>query len=175
MPNPIISGVNPNTGSALGGTAVTINGTNFTGTVSVTFGGVAALGFHVVSNNQVTATAPGHNAGTVDIVVTNGTGPSALTAQDQFLYLVPVPTVSGFSPNCGPSSGGTLVTISGTNFTGVTEVLFGAEPASSFQFVSDNQIMANSPPDSPGTVDVRVTTASGTSAINVNDRFLFQT
>ncbi len=37
----------------------------------------------------------------------------------------PSPTVTGVSPNTGPSTGGTPVTVSGTNLTGASEVDFG--------------------------------------------------
>ena len=45
------------------------------------------------------------------------------------------PTVSGMSPTTGPLAGGTLVTITGTGFTGVTAVDFGTTPATSFTIV----------------------------------------
>ena len=59
----------PNSGSTLGGTVVTIGGTGFTGTTTVTFGGVLATGIHVVDDTTITATAPPHAAGTVQIEV----------------------------------------------------------------------------------------------------------
>ncbi len=39
------------------------------------------------------------------------------------------PTVTGLSPTSGPEAGGTLVTISGTSFTGATAVDFGTTAA----------------------------------------------
>src|SRR5262249_18589891 len=39
---------------------------------------------------------------------------------------VPAPTVSGLSPSSGSEAGGTVITITGTGFTGATEVDFGA-------------------------------------------------
>jgi len=47
----------------------------------------------------------------------------------------------------------TLVTISGSDFTGANKVLFGSVPANSFKLISDTQITAVSPAGS-GTVDV---------------------
>jgi hypothetical protein len=50
---------------------VTITGTGFLTGATVTFGGTSATGVTVVSATSITATAPAHAAGTVNIVVTN--------------------------------------------------------------------------------------------------------
>jgi alpha-tubulin suppressor-like RCC1 family protein len=83
------------------------------------------------------------------------------------------PTVSGVLPGEGPEAGGTSVTISGTNFEGVTAVNFGATAASSFTVKSSTTIEATSPAHAAGTVDVTVTTAKGTSAIGSGDHFTY--
>jgi len=72
-------------------------------------------------------------------------------------------TISGLTPTSGPESGGTSVTITGTNFTGATSVLFGSTPASSFTIDSDTQITAVSPVHVPATVDVTVSNPVGPS------------
>src|SRR5262249_24661084 len=41
------------------------------------------------------------------------------------------PTVTNVNPNTGPTSGGTSVTITGTNFSGATAVSFGGNAAAS--------------------------------------------
>ncbi|MEP6695267.1 MAG: IPT/TIG domain-containing protein [Pseudonocardiales bacterium] len=83
---PTVTNVSPNSGKP--GDSVTITGTGFSpGTVTVSFGGNAATGVSVTSSTSLTAIAP-TGAGTVDVIVTvNGT-PSAITAADQFTYLV---------------------------------------------------------------------------------------
>jgi len=78
----------------------------------------------------------------------------------------PVPTVSGVSPSTGTSSGGTMVTITGTGFTGATTVTFGSVPDTSFTVTSSTSITATAPPASVGTVDVTVTTGGATSVVN---------
>ncbi|GAA3075043.1 hypothetical protein GCM10020000_70160 [Streptomyces olivoverticillatus] len=61
---PVISSLNPNHGPPTGGTAVTINGSGFTGVTSVKFGIVAVASFTLVSDSQITTTAPrGHRVG----------------------------------------------------------------------------------------------------------------
>ncbi|MFR9754128.1 IPT/TIG domain-containing protein, partial [Nocardia sp. 004] len=54
------------------------------------------------------------------------------------------------------------MTLTGTNLTGATGVLFGATPAVSFTVDSDTQITATVPAGT-GTVAVTVTTPAGTS------------
>jgi hypothetical protein len=56
---------------------------------------------------------------------------------------VPVPSITGFSPNSGPV--GTSVTISGTGFTGATIVRFGTTNAATFTVDSNTQIRATVP------------------------------
>src|SRR5215813_2109500 len=71
------------------------------------------------------------------------------------------PTITNVNPNTGPTSGGTSVTITGTNFSGVTAVRFGSNAAGSFTVDSDaTQITATSPAGM-GTVDVTVTNEHG--------------
>ncbi|WP_053253257.1 putative Ig domain-containing protein [Ensifer adhaerens] len=84
---PVISSVSPTSGLTLDTTAVTINGSNFTGTTSVTFGGAAATSVTVVSATQITAVAPAHAVGPVDIIVTNPAG--AVTFASGFTYIAP--------------------------------------------------------------------------------------
>ena len=81
--------------------------------------------------------------------------------------------VSSVSPDFGPPSGGTAVTITGTGFTGTTSVKFGATAAASFTVANDATINAVSPAHAVGTVDLTVTNASGTSLITSSDHFTY--
>jgi hypothetical protein len=54
-----------------------------------------------VSKGQITATAPKHAAGVVDVQVVTANGTTALTAADQYTFAVPAPVVSGVSPRRG--------------------------------------------------------------------------
>ena len=93
-PAPVVTGVNPATGSALGGTGVTITGTAFTGATAVSFGGTAAQTFTVTSDTSISAVAPAHAAGVVDVIVTTPQGSSPASAGDQFTYTTPVIAVA---------------------------------------------------------------------------------
>ena len=84
---------------------------------------------------------------------------------------LPVPSVTGISPTAGPTTGGTPVTITGTNFNGATSVLFGAVPASSFTVLSPTEITAVSPAEAAGAQSIHVTNASGASAQTITFTF----
>jgi len=75
----------------------------------------------------------------------------------------PVPTLTGVSPNTGPSAGGTSVALTGTGFLGVTGVTFGGTNASSYTVNSTTSITASTPAKTAGAVDVAVTTPGGTA------------
>ncbi len=83
-----------------------------------------------------------------------------------------MPTVNGTSPSSGPLSGGTLVTILGSGFTGATGVDFGSNNAS-FTIINDTTITAVAPAGSAGLVNVTVTTSTGTSVTNNFDGFVY--
>ncbi len=77
-PLPTVTGVSPNSGTTLGGTSVTITGTNFVAGATVTFGGTDATGVSVVSPTSITCATPPHAVGAVDVVVTTSGGPGTL-------------------------------------------------------------------------------------------------
>ncbi|MGH7454200.1 MAG: DUF7594 domain-containing protein, partial [bacterium] len=76
-----------------------------------------------------------------------------------------LPVISSFMPTSGPV--GTQVTITGSNFTGVTSVTFNGTAATGFTIVSANQIRANVPAGA-ATGKISVATAAGT-ATSSND------
>ncbi len=170
VPAPTVTNLSPAAGPTAGGTSVTITGTNLTGATSVTVGGVAAA-FTVDGATQITATTPAGAAGTVDVRVTTAGGQSANTAADDFTY-VAAPTVTGLAPGAGPASGGTSVTITGTNLTAATAVTFGGVNATGYTVDSATQITATAPAGT-GVVDVRVTTIGGQSANTAADNYTF--
>lgn len=117
------------------------------------------------------ALAAGTSTGapTTDIIGNPQTTPPSMGCYAE--VLLPA-TVTGVNPSTGPSSGGTMVTITGTNFANATAVNFGAIPAISFTINNSNQITAVSPAGS-GIVDVTVTTPIGTSVTSPADQFTY--
>ena len=171
---PVVSSVSPGSGLSAGGTSVVVTGTGFTGATAVAFGVAAASSFMVDGPTQITATSPAGSVGTVDVSVANPLATSAPSPADQFTYSEPpAPSVSGVSPSAGPTSGGTVVTITGANFILVTSVSFGSV-AAPFTVNSASSITATSPPGATGAVDVTVANPGGASATGSADRFTYQ-
>ncbi len=109
---------------------------------------------------NITATSVGAKNGATTAVASNiGMGRGASAS----ILVVPVGS-SGMtiSPTSGTILGGTRVTISGMNLAGATEVRIGGTPISNFTVVDRNTITAVTPANTAGTVDVVVTTPSGT-------------
>lgn len=118
-PVPTVTAVTPFQGGAGGGTLVLLKGTNFTGAISVLFGGVPATSFTVVNSTRITATSPA-GLGSVYVTVVGPGGESTDTSQAEFSWVPPV--VTSVSP---PSAaGGATITLHGQYMSGVTSVLF---------------------------------------------------
>ncbi|MCU0427817.1 MAG: IPT/TIG domain-containing protein [Candidatus Kapabacteria bacterium] len=146
------------------GQTVTITGSNFSGVASngapftttfVSLGGVP-LPFTVVSPTQITVRIPADFAPTnTDVrVMTPGGSVSA-----QGFTFIPEPVITSFGPTS--ASTGSVVLISGRNFTGTNAVQFGSVRAQSFTVLSDTLISAVVGDGASG--DVRVTTQNGTA------------
>jgi hypothetical protein len=88
--------------------SVTITGTDFSGVSAVKFGSLNAASYSVDSASQITATAPAHSAGMVDIRVIAFGGTSVKVEADRFTYV----------PNAAPVA--SAVSISGTAMYGQT-------------------------------------------------------
>ncbi len=169
---PTISSLSPVSGSTWGGTTVTLTGTGFgavRGRGSVTFGDSVATSFESWSDNAIVCITPSHVAGIVDVVVTTDNGLSG-TKASVFTYVTP-PAVSTLSPSSGPTSGGTSVTITGSDFGGAQgtgSVVFGEVEAISYTSWSDNQIVCVTPAHTEGVVNVVVKADNGLSGTKVS-------
>ena len=169
---PVVQSVLPFTGSTAGGTRVTITGSGFLGATAVNFGSTPSPSFKVLANDEIFAIPPAHSPGTVQITVTTAAGTSATSAN--YVYVTPL-VVTGVSPASGPTTGGTPVTITGTDFTNVSLVNFGSVPATSFTVDSDTQITAIAPAGTAGTVNVLVFAGgAGTSPVSAADQYTYQ-
>jgi hypothetical protein len=166
----IVSAVRPSLGLAAGNTPVTITGAGLANATQVDFGTTPGT---IVSRSatSILVNSPG-GAGTVNVTVNTAQGPSLVSTADQFNYL-PAPAISSISPALGPTSGGTLVTITGTGFTGASAVDFGTKAATIVSgSVSLTSIVVYSPPGSNG-VSVSVTTPSGVSLTEPSVEFAY--
>ena len=150
---PTIAGFTPSGGYA--GTQVTITGTGFTGATSVRFNGVTASLITVDSATQIAATVPvGATSGTIAVTTPSGTATSASS------FNVLSPTITNFTPVSGPA--GTVVTVTGSGFSGATAVRFNGQNAAAFEIDSATQIAATVPTGIT-TGPITVVTPSGTA------------
>lgn len=115
LPGPTATSVTPAMGLVAGGDTVTISGSNFRNGATVKFGGVAATGVTYVNATTLTAIAPAHSLGKVDVMITNDDGQTS-TLPNGYRYVSPAPSIASITPNAGPQVGGTNVTISGSGF-----------------------------------------------------------
>jgi hypothetical protein len=91
---------------------------------------------------------------------------SALESIESALALRASPvTVSGVLPRSGPASGGTRVTITGTDLLQGATVHFGGHAATDVLVASQTEIRATTPRGSAGTVDVVVNTPAGAARL----------
>ncbi len=164
---PTVTAVSPGSGDVSGGTPVTITGTNFASGATVTFGTAQATSVTVASATTITCLTPAGSAGAVTVTVTNpGGGSGSLPSGYTYTTGGTIPTVSSVSPNQGASAGGTLVTISGSNFATGAVVTFGGVAATSVTFVNSSTLTAVVPraaPGAPTVVSVTVTNTGGAS------------
>ena len=75
------------------------------------------------------------------------------------------PTISAVNPNTGAITGGTAITITGTNLTGASSVRVGSGYATSVVVVNDTTVTAVTPAGTAGAKNVSVTTAGGIATL----------
>ena len=109
-----------------------------------------------------------------DVAVTSNSFGFAVPADTIFTLTTPTaPSILGVSPISGLTSGGQSVTITGSHFSGATGVSFGGVAASSIVINSDTKITAVTPTHVASTVNVTVSSPSGTSASSPADQFQY--
>jgi VCBS repeat protein/IPT/TIG domain-containing protein len=151
-PRPVVTSFSPTT--APSGTTVTITGEHFANTQSVSFGGVKAASFTVVSDNVIMAVLANGGDGYITVVSDAGYGSSS----SSFSFQYPMPEITSFTPTSGMTN--REITIKGKNFEqGRTSVNFGNTSASFVRVDSDTSITATVGAGSSG--DVYVKTSGG--------------
>jgi len=93
------------------GSVITITGTNLTGAMAVSFGGVQATSFTVISSTTITAVVGQGASGNIFVLT-----PLNAVTKPGFVYTTRLAFTS-FTPASGPP--GTVVTINGINFSPV--------------------------------------------------------
>ena len=168
---PTVMALSPAAGPAAGGGTVTITGNGFVTGATVAFGSIAATGVVVTSPTTLLASVPTGVAGSVDVTVTTPAGTSALSVADLYGYGVPV--VTSVSPDTGPLTAGTAVSVAGSGFVSGAVISFGATEVSGTVNATGTSLLVLAPAGTAGSVDVTVTTPAGTSATSVQDLFAY--
>ena len=135
---PSITAISPKFGPT--NTAVTVTGSALNEKLThpdVTVGGATVVTFGTISASSLTFNIPANaSSGLITITTTNG----SITSTDIF-YLPPV--IASFAPASGPA--GTLVQITGNNFTNASAVSFNGTPATTFVVTNNTTIGAVAP------------------------------
>ena len=155
-PGPLINSFNPAYAGASSTSPITITGSNFTGATAVSFGGVPAASFTVVSATSISATPATSTSGDVSVTTPQGTD-----KKSGFTW-VQAPAITSFSP-ASQQNGGS-VTITGTNFIGVTSVKLGGVPAlyySAYSPTTINVVVGNG-----ASGDIIVSTVGGSATVS---------
>ena len=153
---PSVESATPSSGSINGGTPIMVQGEGFYSGAVVTVGGVLCNTIIVLDSNTITAVTPAHALGATDVVVKNMDGQTS-TLTGGFSYsAAPPPSIGSVSPNTGSFSGGTSITISGSDFVLGAKVFVGSSQAT-VQTTTGGYIYATVPTASqPGAANVVV-------------------
>ena len=141
--------------------------------------GAIAASVQTLTSTQITAvTGAGAKAGRFNVFVSDPSGtPSPASPGDVFTYAAP--TVTSVSPDAGPVSGGTPITIDGTGFGADDSVMISqgqGHPAipASVQSISPTQILATTGGGArPGRGNVLVLTPGAKSPAAPANRFTY--
>jgi len=170
-PHSLLS-VDPPHGSFSGGTLTALRGTGFTKSTRVWFGKneTPSADVLVLDAQRLQVTSPPGDAGAADVVVQNGDDESTrATLEGGFTY-----DDFYLDPASGPTAGGTIVTLHAQDslFADDTEVEIDQAPCEIDQVLSPTELTCRTPPGTPGTKRVRVTTGKD-EPVDVLDAFSY--
>jgi len=87
--------------------------------------------------------------------------------------LVAPPVVTSLNKTSGPTTGATVVQLTGNYFEDATAVRFGATAATSFTVINNNLISAVAPAGAAGVVNITVQTSDGPSSPAVSNQYTY--
>ena len=139
---PVITSITPTEGTEYGGTTIRIHGTGFKITSEILIdGAVPAAQAWLGSSTELEALTRAHAPGGVSVTVRQDDG--EFTLANAFTY---VKDPYAMTPQSGPASGGTLVTIKGQFDPTTYDVYFGDQRALGTWRVSNDTLLAVAPP-----------------------------
>ncbi|MFT7579547.1 MAG: hypothetical protein ACI9MR_001213 [Myxococcota bacterium] len=158
-----LDGIDPTVASTLGGVRVTLVGEGFGADSRVFVGNRALENVTIVDSQRIEGTLPAalaRDAGTVDVVVTNGFEQRVL--ERGFRLVEPI-RVDWMFPASAPTEGGTEVTLYGAGFESDAVVRVGDVAAETIVPGRGDQITFRTPPGVAGPVTLSVTNALETA------------
>lgn len=178
---PSIEVVFPACGSDLGGTLVTVSGSNLLAPLTVRIDGVVQRDVTLAAPGLLRfVSEPGLGGGPAVLEVEDGDGDVA-SAVFQYVERRD-PRVALVSPAEGTSAGGTEVTIRGADFSASSTVVFGADPdtglggrpAAAVRFIDSQTLIAITPAHSSGSAALLVSSGPTGQATVVPAGFTFR-
>ena len=188
-PVPTVSSLSVSAGSNLAPVTISVTGSGFFGGVgsstvsSVKLGTLSiAAGYTATNDSTITGVVipSGLALGTYDITVTALGGTSATVAGDRFTVTTPAPAVSGLSQTTASNTLPVTISVTGSGFFGgigsstVSSVKLGTVALAFTAASGDGTMSGVIIPAAllPGTYDVTVIAAGGTSAVVAADKFI---
>ncbi|OUU21804.1 MAG: hypothetical protein CBC13_08530 [Planctomycetia bacterium TMED53] len=157
---PVLLSVSPETGPAVGGTEVMLNGTGFTSSATVFFGANSASEIVFIDSGTLLVNAPAGTGGLVDVTVLTEYGQTTLA--QAFTYYNS--TIESYSPEEGSICSPTTMLVTGAGIPEGLQVFFGDLESVNVQVLPDGTMATVRVPASPitGEVDLRFLDAAGT-------------
>ncbi|CAF3954248.1 unnamed protein product [Rotaria sp. Silwood2] len=172
-----ITSISPIEGGAGGGYTLTLTGSGFSSSSTVTIDNNLCTDLIISNFSFITCIVPpttAINDSEVSVIVADGS--NSIIASTQFVYNVAdTPSITSISPNVMNTAGGQL-TINGTNFgTNSVSVFIGTIRAAIIS-ISSTQILAILPSLAPGIYSIKVSTTNGYARplVQIEYRFYIQ-
>jgi hypothetical protein len=165
---PWITGIIPAAGTELGNTLVTLIGTNFVSGMIVKFDQTPCTGLTVRADGAwAQCFTPPHAIGMVGLSVKLSDLPDSLSPATYryFSRNQSLPSIGSITPNYGPTSGGTRVTIRGNNFVNGIRVLLGGSECTNLVIANSTQLSCTTPKQAAGYASVAVRSEFGIAVV----------
>lgn len=156
-----ISQIEPRVSPEEGGTPVLITGTGFDEDTVVMFGDTEAETIYVDDEHLIAIAPAGDGEVAIGVVNTDGSSTTLAGAFDYSEPVLPGPVLTGLTPNVGPVTGHSRISLEGEGFFDGAYVLFGIHQATEVEYISESEIVITSPNGNLGSIDVTVINPDG--------------
>jgi hypothetical protein len=150
-----VTGIAPTFGPSLGGTTVTVTGSDFLTSSMLCRFGIGITSATTLSTSTLRCLAPARNIADVALEVSNDQ--ISYSASGVLFGYVEAMDVTTLVPSAGPSTGATIVTVTGSAFTVATSCRFGTAVGGATTVDSSTRVRCTSPAHAAGAVALEVT------------------